>query len=233
MIARVVLIFTILIHISLGLYIRPAKENKTTKPVVENMKSDAGEWKMFQQMLNLTDKKVELLKAQKDQQETKNLLYRFIRENPKLINTNNNNAKESKLKKSQNNTQQINNILKPSKNYELKNKSQKDINRPIHTIAVKQNFDMSSVKFCQLLKLFLMKRKLLSHSNNINYGEPDNNIPRDDKLHNFICDDSIIFYKNDYKSEGEVSMQDLIFQAVLDYWRQDMEERKFMNSRQE
>ncbi|KAL9894999.1 uncharacterized protein ACN427_006698 isoform 2-T2 [Glossina fuscipes fuscipes] len=177
--------------------------------------------------------KFELLKAQKDQQETKNLLYRFIRENPKLINTNNNNAKESKLKKSQNNTQQINNILKPSKNYELKNKSQKDINRPIHTIAVKQNFDMSSVKFCQLLKLFLMKRKLLSHSNNINYGEPDNNIPRDDKLHNFICDDSIIFYKNDYKSEGEVSMQDLIFQAVLDYWRQDMEERKFMNSRQE
>uniref|UniRef100_A0A1B0A1H9 Uncharacterized protein n=1 Tax=Glossina pallidipes TaxID=7398 RepID=A0A1B0A1H9_GLOPL len=201
--------------------------------VMENMKNDASEWKMFQQMLNLTDKKVELLKSQKDQEETKNLLYRFIRENPKLINTNNNNAKEGKVKKTENNTQQINNILKTSKNYELKNKSQKDIKRPIHTIAVKQNFDMSSAKFCQLLKLFLMKRKLLSHSNNINDDEPDNNIPRDDKLHNFICDDSIIFYKNDFKSEAEVSMQDLIFQAVLDYWRQDMEERKLMNSRQE
>lgn len=176
---------------------------------------------------------VELLKSQKDQEETKNLLYRFIRENPKLINTNNNNAKEGKVKKTENNTQQINNILKPSKNYELRNKSQKDIKRPIHTIAVKQNFDMSSAKFCQLLKLFLMKRKLLSHSNNINDDEPDNNIPRNDKLHNFICDDSIIFYKNDFKSEAEVSMQDLIFQAVLDYWRQDMEERKLMNSRQE
>ncbi|KAI9578203.1 hypothetical protein GQX74_015089 [Glossina fuscipes] len=152
MIARVVLIFTILIHISLGLYIRPAKENKTTKPVVENMKSDAGEWKMFQQMLNLTDKKVHCLRA----------------------------------------SPSVHSPVFP----------------PFH-------------------------RKLLSHSNNINYGEPDNNIPRDDKLHNFICDDSIIFYKNDYKSEGEVSMQDLIFQAVLDYWRQDMEERKFMNSRQE
>lgn len=57
MTARVVLIFTILIHISLGLYIRPAKENKTMNRVMENMKNDASEWKMFQQMLNLTDKK--------------------------------------------------------------------------------------------------------------------------------------------------------------------------------
>uniref|UniRef100_A0A1A9WTR7 Uncharacterized protein n=1 Tax=Glossina brevipalpis TaxID=37001 RepID=A0A1A9WTR7_9MUSC len=239
MIERVIVMLTILIHISLGLYIKPLNESKAIRSIQENNSNDMSEWKMFKKMLNLTDKKVELLKSQKDQQETKNLLYRFIRENPRLINANNNKIKVDKLKKFQTNTQQTNNVLKPLRKNELKNKPQKELKQPIHMIAVKENFDMSSVKFCQLLKLFLMKKNRLSHSNDINDDKTINHIPKDDqpidndKLHNFICDDTIIFYKNDCKLDAEFSMQDLIFQAVYDYWRQDMEERKLMNNEDE
>uniref|UniRef100_A0A1A9VPT6 Uncharacterized protein n=1 Tax=Glossina austeni TaxID=7395 RepID=A0A1A9VPT6_GLOAU len=83
MIFRVFVLFaTLTINVTYGFYMRPI--NRIDKIQIEAR--NANEWNMFKRKLNLTDEKVQLLQSQRDQKKTKELLYRFIRENPKLIN---------------------------------------------------------------------------------------------------------------------------------------------------
>ncbi|KAI9578204.1 uncharacterized protein LOC119640780 [Glossina fuscipes] len=81
MTSRVFILLALTINVTYGFYMRPINRIDEIQTEMRN----ANEWNMFKRKLNLTDEKVELLQSQRDQEKTKQLLYRFIRENPKLI----------------------------------------------------------------------------------------------------------------------------------------------------
>ncbi|KAH8359592.1 hypothetical protein KR093_007774 [Drosophila rubida] len=198
-------------HSCFGYYIRKTDESTSTKTLAAS-KSRNDEWGAIQNTLGLSQEKVELLKSQKDQQGTKELLNRFIKENPKYLsatstsnrNTNvnaNANANANKrpslqfkrlLRALASNLKSSNRMLKTSFNFELADRPLKSLKRPRRKIAVKMVSDMSSEHVDNLIKMFYEKH----------------NIQSSDYYNDRIAQDS--------DDEGDYSEQDIIQRTPSD-----------------
>ncbi|KAM8703709.1 hypothetical protein ACLKA7_008353 [Drosophila subpalustris] len=157
-----------------GYYIRNTEDSLATKAVgaIKNRNDD---WDAFQNTLGLSPEKVEMLKSQKDQQGTKELLSRFIQENPKYLSatkksTNSNtNKKAAKTPGHQFNRllralvrslKSSNRMLKTSFNFELADRPLKPLKRSRRKIAVRMVSDMSSERVDDLIKMFYEKHSI-------------------------------------------------------------------------
>ncbi|XP_032592927.1 uncharacterized protein LOC6564407 [Drosophila grimshawi] len=214
-------------HNCLGFYIR---RNTVNSPAKE-LNSHNDEWGVFQNTLGLSNEKVELLKSQKDQQGTKELLNRFILENPKYsLPTNTKKSKRfgNQLKRLLRalvgfNLKSSKRTLKTTFNFELRNNALKPLKRVRRKISLNMVSDMSSERIEHLLQMFYQKHNIdQSHYNN----------DRSDA-------DSDYAYDNLYDDEGDVSLtaksrqnseygsfQDLILQANRKQWERESEETK-------
>ncbi|KAH8406511.1 hypothetical protein KR215_003943 [Drosophila sulfurigaster] len=218
-----------------GYYIRKSEESSPTKQQTASaIKSQLNdEWGAIQNTLGLSQEKgvfpsfnnpkptikltcylfilfaVELLKSQKDQQGTKELLNRFIKENPKYLTANKNkhtkpNANVNAIKPPSyqfkrllralaQNLKSSNRMLKTSFNFELADRPLKSLKRPRRKIAVKMVSDMSSEHVDNLIKMFYEKHNI--------QPEPD------------YYNDRIV---QDNEDEGDYSEQDIPRQSPSD-----------------
>ncbi|KAH8312496.1 hypothetical protein KR044_011031 [Drosophila immigrans] len=177
---KVVVILMLTAHQScLGYYIRKTDESASPKTGAA-IKSRNDEWGAFQNTLGLSQEKVDLLKSQKDQQGTKELLNRFIKENPKYLTTTATANKNTKVKANPNaiqrpsyqfkrllralasNLKSSSRMLKTSFNFELADRPLKSLKRPRRKIAVKMVSDMSSEHVDNLIKMFYEKHNIES-----------------------------------------------------------------------
>ncbi|KAH8366752.1 hypothetical protein KR200_005056 [Drosophila serrata] len=227
----------------LALYIKSVEKN----PVKKATKDD---WGVFKNTLGLTQEKVELLKSQKDQQGTKELLNRFILENPKALPQAKKqpdqflNLYRSILKK----LTASKRMLKTSLNFELADRPHhKPLKRPRRKIAVKMVSDMPSWRIESLLNSFYLKHGL-PRDDESDYSDLD--MPKSD---GFSSDTETDFEGNNedndyaseilYDDEGDVgltaktrqnaeygSFQDLIMQAKMNEWERENEETKLHGS---
>ncbi|XP_062123697.1 uncharacterized protein LOC133837059 [Drosophila sulfurigaster albostrigata] len=194
-----------------GYYIRKSEESSPTKQqtasAIKSQHND--EWGAIQNTLGLSQEKVELLKSQKDQQGTKELLNRFIKENPKYLTSTKNkhtntNANANAIKPPSyqfkrllralaQNLKSSNRMLKTSFNFELADRPLKSLKRPRRKIAVKMVSDMSSEHVDNLIKMFYEKHNI--------QPEPD------------YYNDRIV---QDNEDEGDYSEQDIPRQSPSD-----------------
>ncbi|KAH8417309.1 hypothetical protein KR222_008692 [Zaprionus bogoriensis] len=254
-IAVLVLLMLASQHKALGFYIRSSEESTAPKSDVSKAHND--DWGLFKNTLGLTKEKVELLKSQKDQQGTKELLTRFIKENPKYLSAATSKkpnrphlqfkrlfrALISQLKGS-------NSMLKTSFNFELADKPQKPLKRARRKIAVKMVSDMSSERVDHLLKMFYQKHNLQPldyETDNADQANDDGDYIDADLPSRSDTDlDSDYAYDNLYDDEGDVdltaksrqnleygSFQDLILQAKRNQWERESEETKLHSPRSE
>lgn len=130
--------------------------------------------------------------------------------------------------------------LKTSLNFELVDKSQKNLNRPRRKIAVKMVSDLPSQKIDELLKMFNEKYGINNNDNDEDvddfddkgdYSDLDKNLP--------TAMDPDYVYENLYEDEEDLaipakthqnsqygSIQDLILQASRNQWQREIEESK-------
>lgn len=199
---------------------------------------------------------VDLLKSQKDQQGTKELLNRFIKENPKYLsaaksNKNKNSKIQPKLEFKQlfralvKQLKNSNSMLKTSFNFELADRPLKPQKRSRRKIAVKMVSDMSSERVDDLLKMFYQQHNIqpldydadTSDQPNDEGDYIDSDLPRRSEHDSDL--DSDYAYDNLYDDEGDVdltaksrqnleygSFQDLILQAKRNQWERENEETK-------
>ncbi|TMW46385.1 hypothetical protein DOY81_008537 [Sarcophaga bullata] len=231
---------------STGLYIKTTVDNQNLK--TQNKNDSKDEWSVFQQKLGLTNQKVKLLKSQKDQQGTLELLNRFIKENlnhkeatPETPNKKSSNknffkvyhniVKQLKLSRSS---------LKTSLNFEIVDKSKTNLNRPRRKIAVKMVSDLPSQKIDELLKMFNEKYGLNNQDNDKDIDDPDDHGDYSDLAINLpTAMNSDYVYENLYEDEEDLavpvkthhnsqygSIQDLILQASRNQWQHEIEESK-------
>lgn len=199
---------------------------------------------------------VELLKSQKDQQGTMELLNRFIKENPKydtattttddqpeessnrFLQVYYNLVKQLKLTKS---------TLKTSVNFELADKPQKNLKRSRRKIAVKMVSDMPSDKIDDLLKMFNEKHGINNNDDDDDIDAVEDEADYSDfplKLPSAMDPDYM--YENLYEDEEDLavpakshhnsqygSIQDLIMQASRNQWQREIEETKLRNRNNE
>ncbi|XP_065355177.1 uncharacterized protein LOC135949515 [Calliphora vicina] len=256
---------TFLVYISNGLYIKTATDNQSIKTSSNNNNADAknkNEWSVFKQKLGLTNQKVELLKSQKDQEGTMELLNRFIQENPKY-NTNAEATEEPINTEPSNHFLQVyHNILKQLKlsrstlktslNFELADKPQKNLKRSRRKIAVKMVSDMPTEKIDDLLKMFNEKHGINNQDNDDDDVDGDVDVPEaDGDYSDFPMNlpsamDPDYMYENLYEDEEDLavpakshhnsqygSLQDLILQASRNQWQREIEETKLRNRNNE
>ncbi|KAI8121896.1 hypothetical protein FF38_09069 [Lucilia cuprina] len=250
------LMATLMIDMSKGLYIKSTTENQSSK--TQNNKD---EWSVFKQKLGLTNQKVELLKSQKDQQGTMELLNKFIEENPKY-NENKDTGEENTNQEASNNFLQIyhnllkqlklsRSTLKTSLNFELADKSQKNLKRSRRKIAVKMVSDMPTEKIDDLLKMFNEKHGI-NNQDNGDDDDADGDAPEGNGDYSDFpmilpsAMDPDYMYENLYEDEEDLavpakshhnsqygSLQDLILQASRNQWQREVEETKLRNRNNE
>ncbi|EDV93873.1 GH19570 [Drosophila grimshawi] len=213
-------------HNCLGFYIR---RNTVNSPAKE-LNSHNDEWGVFQNTLGLSNEKVELLKSQKDQQGTKELLNRFILENPKYsLPTNTKKSKRfgNQLKRLLRalvgfNLKSSKRTLKTTFNFELRNNALKPLKRVRRKISLNMVSDMSSERIEHLLQMFYQKHNIdQSHYNNDraeqlngdgdadgDYNNSDSDSDSDLTPHSSMESDadSDYAYDNLYDDEGDVSL---------------------------
>ncbi|ALC46840.1 CG13653 [Drosophila busckii] len=233
-------------HNCSGFYIRNSDKSLTNRAQDNAQHND--EWVGFQNTLGLTQEKVELLRSQKDQQGTKELLNRFIQENPKYltVTTKKPQAKQSRdqfkllFRALVNQLKGSKGMLKTSFNFELADRRPlKPLKRTRRKIAVKMVSDMSSERVDDLLKMFYEKNNLQS----FDYPQGDESEYDDAEVPALPPMDSDVnsdyAYDNLYDDEGDVdltaksrqnleygSFQDLIMQAKQNQWELEDEETK-------
>eukprot|EP00099_Drosophila_melanogaster_P023551 NP_651348.1 uncharacterized protein Dmel_CG13653 [Drosophila melanogaster] len=206
----------------LALYIKSAEKN----PAKTGPKDD---WGVFKNTLGLSQEKVELLKSQKDQQGTKELLNRFILENPKALPK----AKpqpdqfmglyRSILKK----LTASKRMLKTSLNFELADRPHKTLKRPRRKIAVKMVSDMPSWKIESLLNSFYLKHGIPRNAEEHDYPDLDMARDTDYESDNFYDDEGDVGLTAKTRQNTEYgSFQDLIMQAKMNEWERESEETK-------
>ncbi|XP_034488216.1 uncharacterized protein LOC117792264 [Drosophila innubila] len=253
---RILVILVLTSHQScFGYYIRNAEESSATKNVGA-AKNRNDEWGAFQNTLGLSQEKVELLKSQKDQQGTKELLNRFIKENPKYLSTTNKNTNTKAVKRPGyqfnrllralvKNLKNSNRMLKTSFNFELADRPLKPLKRSRRKIAVKMVSDMSSERVDHLIKMFYDKHNIQPsdfYNDRINDSNDDGDYSDPEMTRRTQMDadfDSEYDYDNLYDDERDValtaksnqnleygSFQDLILQAKRNQWEQESEETK-------
>ncbi|XP_017052414.1 uncharacterized protein LOC108095745 [Drosophila ficusphila] len=211
----------------LALYIKNQAEKSPAKAAPKD------DWGVFKNTLGLSQEKVELLKSQKDQEGTKELLNRFILENPKALPQ----AKKrpdqflglyrSILKKLTASKQ----MLKTSLNFELADRPNKTLKRPRRKIAVKMVSDMPSWKIESLLNSFYLKHGIPRNTEEHEY--PDLDLPRDTDYEsdNFYDDEGDVgLTAKDRQNSEYGSFQDLIMQAKMNEWEREHEETKLHSS---
>ncbi|XP_026844484.1 uncharacterized protein LOC6591956 [Drosophila persimilis] len=233
-----IIILLLSVHEScLALYIKRAdKMPEATRRAGGNAKARKDEWGVFQSTLGLSQEKIDLLKSQKDQQGTKELLNRFIRENSKMLmsqKTTNRDEFTSFYRSVLKKLTASKGMLKTSLNFELENddKPLKPMKRSRRKIAIKMVSDVPSENVDYLLKMFYQKHKI--HSN---YHDRDH-IPTDSDK------DTEYDFDNLYDDEGDVgliaksrqsteygSFQDLIMQSKMIEWERENEETKLHSS---
>ncbi|KAH8383942.1 hypothetical protein KR009_011375 [Drosophila setifemur] len=229
----------ILILLLTILYVIKSVENK---PVRADQKDD---WGVFKNTLGLSQHKVDLLKSQKDQKGTKELLNRFILENPKALPQQKIKPDHfltlyrSLLKKLKGSKR----MLKTSLNVELADRSQKALKRPRRKIAVRMVSDMPSWKIDDLLNVFYMQHGI---PRNNQEDSDDNDYPEMGMPKGYSSDidaDTDYPFDNILEDEGDVgltamarqnseygSFQDLIMQAKMNEWERESEETKLHGS---
>ncbi|EDX14366.1 uncharacterized protein LOC6729555 [Drosophila simulans] len=206
----------------LALYIKSAEKN----PAKTGPKDD---WGVFKNTLGLSQEKVELLKSQKDQQGTKELLNRFILENPKALPK----AKpqpdqfmglyRSILKK----LTASKRTLKTSLNFELSDRPHKTLKRPRRKIAVKMVSDMPSWKIESLLNSFYLKHGIPRNAEEHDYPDLDMARDTDYDSDNFYDDEGDVGLTAKTRQNTEYgSFQDLIMQAKMNELERESEETK-------
>lgn len=201
---------------------------------------------------------VELLKSQKDQQGTMDLLNKFIEENPKY--NKDTNEETTNIESSNHFLQVYHNLLKQLKlsrstlktslNFELADKPQKNLKRSRRKIAVKMVSDMPSEKIDDLLKMFNEKHGI---NNQDNDDDDDAEVPADSDVdyNDFPMSlpsamDPDYMYENLYEDEEDLavpakshhnsqygSLQDLILQASRSQWQREIEETRLRNRNNE
>uniref|UniRef100_B5DV72 Uncharacterized protein n=1 Tax=Drosophila pseudoobscura pseudoobscura TaxID=46245 RepID=B5DV72_DROPS len=238
-----IIILLLSVHEScLALYIKRAD-----KMPENTRKGRKDEWGVFQSTLGLSQEKIDLLKSQKDQQGTKELLNRFIRENSKMLMSQKKTNRDeftsfyrSVLKK----LTASKGMLKTSLNFELENddKPLKPMKRSRRKIAIKMVSDVPSENVDYLLKMFYQKHKIHSNyhdrdvQNEVDYDKQEQ-IPTDSDK------DTEYDFDNLYDDEGDVgliaksrqsteygSFQDLIMQSKMIEWERENEETKLHSS---
>ncbi|BFF91690.1 uncharacterized protein DMAD_09914 [Drosophila madeirensis] len=246
--AKIIIILLAVLESSLALYIkRVEKVPEAARRAGGSVKGRKDEWGVFQSTLGLSQEKIDLLKSQKDQQGTKELLNRFIMENPKMLMPPKSKHSDeftslyrSLLKK----LTASKGMLKTSLNFELNDddKPLKQKKRPRRKIAIKMVSDMPSQNVDYLLKMFYQKHNIRSDyddrdaQNEVDYDkqEPTSTDPDKDTEYDF---------DNLYDDEGDVgltaksrqsseygSFQDLILQSKLIEWQRENEETKLHSS---
>ncbi|XP_016980530.1 uncharacterized protein LOC108045656 [Drosophila rhopaloa] len=214
----------------LALYIKKAEKSPAKAPAPSPSKDD---WGVFKNTLGLSQEKVELLKSQKDQQGTKELLNRFILENPKAL---------PKVKKQPDQFLALyrsilkkltasKRTLKTSLNFELADKPHKTHKRPRRKIAVKMVSDMPSWKIESLLNTFYLQHGIPKNTEEHDY--PDLDMPRDTDYDsdNFYDDEGDVGLTAKTRQNTEYgSFQDLIMQAKMNEWELENEETKLHGS---
>ncbi|KAM7361064.1 uncharacterized protein ACRADG_009571 [Cochliomyia hominivorax] len=244
--------FSFVLNNGNGLYIKTATEQK-------NNVNKNDEWSIFKKKLGLTNQKVDLLKSQKDQQGTVELLNRFIEENPKYNKPEVTNEETAKSNLSNHFLQVYHYMLKQLKlsrstlktslNFELADKPQNNLKRSRRKIAVKMVSDMPSEKIDDLLKMFNEKHGINKQDNE----DDDDDVPTDSDVdyRDFPINlpsamDPDYMYENLYEDEGDLavpakshhnsqygSLQDLILQASRNQWQREIEETKLHNRNNE
>ncbi|XP_037732879.1 uncharacterized protein LOC119563505 [Drosophila subpulchrella] len=218
----IILLLLTIQHSCLALYIKNVEKN----PAKNGLKDD---WGVFKNTLGLSQEKVELLKSQKDQQGTKELLNRFILENPKALPK----AKKqpdqflalyrSILKK----LTASRRMLKTSLNFELADKPRKELKRPRRKIAVKMVSDMPSWKIESLLNSFYLKHGIPRNAEEHDYPDLDMARDIDYDSDNFYDDEGDVELTAKTRQNTEYgSFQDLIMQAKMNEWERESEETK-------
>ncbi|XP_017123850.1 uncharacterized protein LOC108143824 [Drosophila elegans] len=211
----------------LALYIKKVEKSPAKAPAKDD-------WGVFKNTLGLSQEKVELLKSQKDQQGTKELLNRFILENPKALPQVKKQPDQflalyrSILKK----LTASKRMLKTSLNFELAdNRPHKTLKRPRRKIAVKMVSDMPSWKIESLLNSFYLKHGIPRNTEEHDY--PDLDMPRDTDYDsdNFYDDEGDVGLTAKTRQNTEYgSFQDLIMQAKMNEWEREEEETKLHGS---
>ncbi|XP_032589558.1 uncharacterized protein LOC6572106 [Drosophila mojavensis] len=163
-----VLLVVVPLNISYGLYIRNNKAAPAKADASADSRND--EWGVFQNRLGLSQEKVELLKSQKDQLGTKQLLHRFILENPKYLSAKTTNSrkksKSSKLAFNRlfralaKNMKSAKSTFKTSLQFEMSDRPTKPLKRTRRKISVKMMTDLSTERVDQLLKMFYQKHNI-------------------------------------------------------------------------
>ncbi|KAH8295262.1 hypothetical protein KR018_009458, partial [Drosophila ironensis] len=219
-----------------GLYIKSLEK---PSPVAAEKRDD---WGVFKNTLGLSQQKVELLKSQKDQKGTKELLNRFILENPKALPPKKEQPDHfiglyrSLLKKLTGSKQ----MLKTSLNVELADRSLKALKRPRRKIAVKMVSDMPSWKIDDLIQSFYVQHGI---ARNTDEDLEEADYPNMGMTSDSDTEDTDYPYDHILDDEGDVgltamarqnseygSFQDLILQAKMNEWERENEETKLHGS---
>ncbi|EDW83974.1 uncharacterized protein Dwil_GK13893 [Drosophila willistoni] len=218
------------------------------KNTADIAKARTDDWSVFQSTLGLSQQKLDLLKSQKDQHATKELLNRFISENPKYAAVQKHQKSDRFLKFYRllvANLKGSKSMLKTSLNFELADRPLKPLKRARRKIAVKMVSDMPSERVDDLIKMFYQKHGIRSdydsddHNGDSDYNESD--MPQE--MPTGSNGESDYAYDNLYDDEGDVgltaksrqnseygSFQDLIMQAKRNEWERKSEETKLHSS---
>ncbi|KAH8330509.1 hypothetical protein KR067_004378 [Drosophila pandora] len=236
--AKVIALLLAILESCSGLYIKKAERES---PVGTELKKD--DWGVFKNTLGLTQQKVEILKSQKDQKGTKELLNRFILENPKALPKKKQQPDQflgiyrSLLKK----LTASKRMLKTSLNFELADRPHKTLKRPRRKIAVRMVSDMPSWKIDDLINSFYLKHGIPRNADldNEEGDYQDSGMPSDSDT-----EDTDYPYDHILDDEGDVgltamarqnseygSFQDLIMQAKMKEWELENEETKLHGSK--
>ncbi|XP_067636981.1 uncharacterized protein [Eurosta solidaginis] len=216
-----------------GYYLKPRND----------LKDHGNEWSIFQKKLGLSGDKVELLKSQKNQQNTINLLHRFIEENPKYVRLNADNENKQRITDHLWNTFHTlfknfrlpKQTLKTSLNFEFNDDDKsrgKNLNRSRRRIAVRMVDDIPTEKIDELLKMFNRENGI----ENTDLNEAENNDENDhavaetpEKPSPAVDPDYVYesLYEDDqdaaspsknYSNSEFRTLQDLILQANKSQW---------------